>query len=63
MSAEFCEELSLLIRTGWRVIAVETFEELRGVQLIEHVAKKHETRVHTWSRKSRSCDTTNNMPS
>ena len=52
MSAEFCEELSLLIRTGWRVIAVETFEELRVLQLIEHVAKKHETQVHRWSSAS-----------
>ena len=49
MSQAFCEDLSLLIRSGWRLIAVETFEELRAVQLVDHVAKKTETKTVRWS--------------
>ena len=49
MSKDFCEELALLIRTGWRVIAVETFEERRALELIEAMARKGDTEVIHWS--------------
>jgi ATP-dependent 26S proteasome regulatory subunit len=52
MSQVFCEELALILRTGWRVITVETFEEKRAVQLISHIAKKSETPVIQWSSAS-----------
>ncbi len=49
MSRGFCEELALLIRTGWRVIAVETFEERRALELIEAMARKGDSEVIHWS--------------
>ncbi len=52
MSRSFCEELALLIRTGWRVIAVETFEERRAVELLEAMSRKGGTEVIEWSSAS-----------
>ena len=49
MSREFCEELALLIRSGWRVVAVETFEERRAVELMQAMARKGQTEVISWS--------------
>jgi len=42
-------ELSLLIQAGWRLIALETFEEPRALRLLEQLAKTHERRFFTWS--------------
>ena len=35
---ELARELGLLIRAGWRVIALESFEEERALHLLERVA-------------------------
>jgi hypothetical protein len=43
------EELSLLIRSGWRVIALETFEEDRAVAMVQRVAEGLERKCDTWS--------------
>ena len=49
MSSRFRDELELLIRAGWRVIAVETFEEARLLELLERVARRGKTELVTWS--------------
>ena len=43
------EELSLLIRSGWRLIALETFEEDRAVAMVQRVAEGLERKCDTWS--------------
>jgi AAA+ superfamily predicted ATPase len=43
------EELALLIRSGWRVLAFESFEEDRAVGLIERVAESLERKCEPWS--------------
>jgi SpoVK/Ycf46/Vps4 family AAA+-type ATPase len=48
VSQAFCDELGLLIRTGWRIIAVETFEETRALELMRRLMKG-EAEVVTWS--------------
>ena len=52
MSEGFCEELALLLRSGWRILAVETFEENRAVQLIEKIGSKAELEIVVWSQAS-----------
>jgi len=42
-------ELSLLIQAGWRVIALETFEEARALRLLEQTAKSQDRRFVSWS--------------
>jgi AAA+ superfamily predicted ATPase len=49
MSGVTADELRDLIRSGWRLIALETFEEERAVNLIERVAQACERRCTTWS--------------
>ena len=49
MSASTREELALLIRSGWRAIAFESFEEDRALGLIERVAQGLERACVTWS--------------
>jgi ATP-dependent 26S proteasome regulatory subunit len=49
MSPSPKEELSLLIRGGWRVIAFESFEEDRALGLIERVAKSLDRKCDSWS--------------
>jgi AAA+ superfamily predicted ATPase len=43
------DELHELIRSGWRLIVLETFEEERAVNLLERVAQACERRCITWS--------------
>jgi ATP-dependent 26S proteasome regulatory subunit len=49
MSRSAREELALLIRAGWRVIALESFEEDRALGLIERVAQSLERKCDPWS--------------
>ena len=39
MSGALREELQALLRAGWRMIALETFEEERALKLLESVAE------------------------
>ncbi|MBW2667244.1 MAG: AAA family ATPase [Deltaproteobacteria bacterium] len=43
------EELSLLIRSGWRLIALESFEEDRAVAMVQRVAEGLERSCDVWS--------------
>jgi ATP-dependent 26S proteasome regulatory subunit len=43
------DELRLLIRSGWRLIALETFEEDRALALLEKVARANEAPLVRWS--------------
>jgi len=49
MSPSPKEELALLIRAGWRVIAFETFEEDRALGMVERVAQSLERKCDPWS--------------
>jgi len=49
VSAQFTEDLKVLLRAGWRLIALESFEEERSLQLIERVAKAEERECIPWS--------------
>ncbi len=43
------EELALLLRSGWRVIALESFEEERALRVLERVAASCERALLVWS--------------
>jgi SpoVK/Ycf46/Vps4 family AAA+-type ATPase len=43
------EELSLLVRGGWRLVALESFEEDRALGMIERVAEGLERKCEPWS--------------
>ncbi len=49
MSKSFGEELRVLIRSGWRIIALETFEEDRALSVVEKVAARCERACLRWS--------------
>ena len=49
MSANCGEELQLLIRSGWNLIALETCEEDRALTLLQRVAKATERRCIPWT--------------
>jgi len=49
---EIADELRLLVRSGWRLIALETFEEERAQNLLERVAEASERRCLVWSAAS-----------
>ncbi|MBW2400951.1 MAG: AAA family ATPase [Deltaproteobacteria bacterium] len=49
MIAKPREELSLLIRSGWRLIALESFEEDRAVAMVQRVAEGLERSCDVWS--------------
>ena len=49
MSVSPREELSLLVRGGWRLIVMESFEEDRALGLIERVAESLERKCEEWS--------------
>jgi hypothetical protein len=49
MSTTPKEELTLLIRAGWRMIAFESFEEDRALGLIERVAQGLDRKCDPWS--------------
>jgi len=49
MSKATADELRLLIRSGWRLIVLETFEEDRALALLEKVAVANEAPLVRWS--------------
>ena len=49
MIAKPREELSLQIRSGWRLIALETFEEDRAIAMVQRVAEGLERKCDAWS--------------
>ncbi len=49
MSQAVVSELTLLLRSGWRIVALETFEEDRGLRVLERAAKGAERKLVTWS--------------
>jgi AAA+ superfamily predicted ATPase len=49
MSAECAEELRVLLRSGWRLVALESFEEERALQMLERVASAESWPCLPWS--------------
>jgi AAA+ superfamily predicted ATPase len=49
VSQAVIQELSVLVGSGWRLIAFESFEEDRALRLLEHVAKACERQLELWS--------------
>ena len=49
MSTPAKDELSQLVRGGWRLVVVESFEEDRALALISRVAESLERKFETWS--------------
>jgi ATP-dependent 26S proteasome regulatory subunit len=49
MSKATADELRLLIRSGWRLVVLETFEEDRALALLEKVAGANEAPLVRWS--------------
>jgi ATPase family associated with various cellular activities (AAA) len=49
MSGSVAEELRTLIRSGWRLLVLETFEEDRALPLLERVAASCERACVPWS--------------
>ena len=45
MSQELLDELVLLVRSGWQLIALETFEEERALHLLKHAARHGEAEL------------------
>ncbi len=57
MSASCAEELRLLLRSGWRLVAFETFEEDRSLPLLEKVAQSFKQACIPWTLASGVGDT------
>jgi SpoVK/Ycf46/Vps4 family AAA+-type ATPase len=49
VSQTVVQELSVLVGSGWRLIAFESFEEDRALRLLERVAKACERPLELWS--------------
>lgn len=49
MSHDIEQELSLQLRAGFRLIALESLEEERALRLLERCARRAERELHTWS--------------
>jgi AAA+ superfamily predicted ATPase len=49
VNADCVQEISLLIRAGWKVIALETFEEERVLRVLERTARSAKRKLSTWS--------------
>jgi AAA+ superfamily predicted ATPase len=49
MSAKTIDELKVLVRAGWRVIALETFEEERALQLLERAVEGTAQQLQPWT--------------
>ncbi len=43
------QELTLLVQSGWRLVALESFEEDRALRVLERVAASCERRLLVWS--------------
>ncbi len=49
MSRDVARELDVLIRSGWRLIALETFEEDRALRVLERAGQSSDRPVRPWS--------------
>ena len=49
MSRECAKELGLLVKAGWRLIALETFEEERALATLKLAAQACKRELVTWS--------------
>ncbi len=49
MSQEIAREIELLVKSGWRLIAVESVEEERALRTVQAAATASERAVQTWS--------------
>lgn len=49
MSQDTIKELQLFLKSGWRLIAIETFEEERALRLLERAAQGTERTIRTWT--------------
>ena len=49
MSQATMNDLALLVRSGWRLVALETFEEDRALRILERAAEELERKLVTWS--------------
>jgi ATP-dependent 26S proteasome regulatory subunit len=49
MSGSCAEDLRLLLRSGWRLVALESFEEDRVLQILEKVGESLSQPMRTWS--------------
>ena len=49
MSKEVEHEIGLLIRAGYQIVVVETFEESRALRVLGRAAETAECSLHTWS--------------
>jgi len=49
VSASCSDDLRGLLRSGWRLVAFETFEEERALQVLERVAKSSSWKLVPWS--------------
>jgi hypothetical protein len=49
MSRDCARELEILVKSGWRLVALETFEEDRAQKALERAAKACERPLRTWS--------------
>jgi SpoVK/Ycf46/Vps4 family AAA+-type ATPase len=49
MSSRCADELRVLLRSGWRLVAFETFEEERALQTLERAARAAGSQCLTWS--------------
>ena len=49
MSQETLTELTLLIQSGWQLVALETFEEERALRVLQRTAKSCERELLIWS--------------
>ena len=49
MNADCAEEISLQLQAGWRVIALESFEEDRALRVLERAARLAKRELRTWS--------------
>ncbi len=49
MSLDVRNEIALLVQSGWRAIALETFEEARALRVLEQIARAAERGFHSWT--------------
>jgi AAA+ superfamily predicted ATPase len=49
VTADAAQELAVLVRAGWRVIALESFEEERALRTLGQVAAASKRGLRTWS--------------
>ncbi|MBW2269713.1 MAG: AAA family ATPase [Deltaproteobacteria bacterium] len=55
MSTQCTEELRALLSSGWRLVAFETFEEDRALQVLQRLVQAGDQELSVWSA-ARGCD-------